>query len=505
MKKVLTAGAALVLALALASPTAALADEVEAPVSAPLTTEQEAVVPEDQAPAPLPAAEVVAPEVSTLTNEPQGQPEFICDEDGEGWQSKVDWDGDGNPTVTAPEGFLIDSYCVKAGTVGVIRDVSPASASVEIDHPEKDSVSHYQVHLIPAPVEEDPDPVFVPCTSTESIHNTTLDGWDFSQSSTDRSASWDLAEDGLAVSTLATGHRKVAGYTGLTFPLSHYGTFDIDWTGTTPPPGGQMLVDLDGDGTPTGYLVIEDAYNGEWWLSANRGGDVDPAALPVSAVGGGGVDWTTPQAWLNAFPDAVVQAIGFSLGSGVTGEGTIHSITVGCTVFTFGLPPLPEDYTDEGAWVLETPATCDEPTETYVRESTSYTYTRNEDGSIKETTETWTDRDSYSLTDEEIAELCPVVPDPTCDEFAYQEDAQAAFDSDSETYASLDGDGDGIVCEVLPSKPVPPAPTPTPTTTASPSALAATGGTSPLPWVGAGILALLLGGVGVTVAATRRR
>jgi hypothetical protein len=37
----------------------------------------------------------------------------------------------------------------------------------------------------------------------------------------------------------------------------------------------------------------------------------------------------------------------------------------------------------------------------------------------------------------------------TCDEFATQEDAQAAFDADPEALASLDGDGNGIACEEL--------------------------------------------------------
>ncbi len=60
--------------------------------------------------------------------------------------------------VTAPEGMLIDRYCVKAGTTKHLIEVSPASASVDIDHPDKDSVSHYQVHIVPKPVTETPTP-----------------------------------------------------------------------------------------------------------------------------------------------------------------------------------------------------------------------------------------------------------------------------------------------------------------------------------------------------------
>lgn len=89
------------------------------------------------------------------------QPSFICTETGEGWQAKVDTTGDpATVTVTAPEGFLIDAYCVKAGAAEdakVIVQVIPPAATVVIDHPTKDSVSHYQIHLIPI-VEESPSP-----------------------------------------------------------------------------------------------------------------------------------------------------------------------------------------------------------------------------------------------------------------------------------------------------------------------------------------------------------
>ena len=74
-----------------------------------------------------------------------------------GWSAKVDTAG--NPATvsyTAPAGFLVDQYCVKAGQPqngggAVIVVVTPPSASVTIDHPTKDSVSHYVVHLVPVP------------------------------------------------------------------------------------------------------------------------------------------------------------------------------------------------------------------------------------------------------------------------------------------------------------------------------------------------------------------
>lgn len=336
MKRTLSVFAGAVIAASLViAPLAASAEE--APVEEPTTVEV-VETPITEEPAEGPAPEEVAPTEEAAPVEPQGQPDFICDEDTDGWLTKVDNDAEGNTVhVTAPEGFLIDKYCVKAGTTKHLIAVDPASASVDIDHPEKDSVSHYQIHVIPAPTEPE-DPKFVPCTATGSRHFTSLDEWNLTET---RSAGHNvLVENGLHVytDTDVTGSpdpRKAAGYLPVDFALKDYGTFDLDWTGTSPAPGGQMLVDLDNDGTPTGYLVIEDAYNGDWWLSANWANDVDPATLPVSAVGGGGADWASPQEWLNAFPDARIMAIGYSLGSGVNGDGIINSITVGCVTYTF--------------------------------------------------------------------------------------------------------------------------------------------------------------------------
>jgi hypothetical protein len=68
---------------------------------------------------------------------------------GLGYQDKVDTIGDpATVTYTAPSGFLVDAYCVKAGTEPIIVSVNPPAATVIIDHPNKDSVSHYQVHLV---------------------------------------------------------------------------------------------------------------------------------------------------------------------------------------------------------------------------------------------------------------------------------------------------------------------------------------------------------------------
>jgi hypothetical protein len=82
-----------------------------------------------------------------------GQPDdLLCTDltEGEdGWTDKVNTVGDpATVDYTAPDGFLIDAYCVKAGTEPIIVDVDPVAESIVIDHPNKDSVSHWQVHLV---------------------------------------------------------------------------------------------------------------------------------------------------------------------------------------------------------------------------------------------------------------------------------------------------------------------------------------------------------------------
>ena len=56
--------------------------------------------------------------------------------------------------------------------------------------------------------------------------------------------------------------------------------------------------------------------------------------------------------------------------------------------------------------------------------------------------------------------VCGCVPAPTCDDFDFQEDAQAAYDarrfSLPDIAAILDEDGDGIACEMLPRRQLPP-------------------------------------------------
>lgn len=70
-----------------------------------------------------------------------------------------------------------------------------------------------------------------------------------------------------------------------------------------------------------------------------------------------------------------------------------------------------------------------------------------------------------------------------CEDYATQEDAQAAFDSNPERYRELDDDGDGIACEHLPAE-------------------SNTDDSSLFPWVAGGVL--IAGAAGGIMLAMRR-
>lgn len=130
--------------------------------------------------------------------------------------------------------------------------------------------------------------------------------------------------------------RKVAEYVATDTLLSDVGSPSLEWTQTsgTTAPGYQLVVDLDGDGSKDGILVGETAYNGNWWLA-----DIPNPAPPLLAGAPGpanGYAHSAPlSAWNSAFPNAKVLAFGFSLGSGVTGDGVLDAINFAGTRYTF--------------------------------------------------------------------------------------------------------------------------------------------------------------------------
>jgi hypothetical protein len=82
---------------------------------------------------------------------------------------KIDVSGEQTSiTVTAPAGYLIDEYCVKAGSVQggtggpVIVAVNPPQKSVTITYPSGKAISHYSVSYVPISTPTTPPPT---CTS----------------------------------------------------------------------------------------------------------------------------------------------------------------------------------------------------------------------------------------------------------------------------------------------------------------------------------------------------
>ncbi len=170
-----------------------------------------------------------------------------------------------------------------------------------------------------------------------NIHTTNLGNWDLSE--TRAQGHNELQADGLHIWTESnTSLDKAAGYYPFAVLLSNITSGNIDYVasfGITP--GLQLVVDFDNNGTPDGILVGEAVYGDNWWLSNSAAAFVKSGAPHTG--GGNGSNWfgTLPE-WAVAFPNAQVIAVGYSLGSGVHGDGVIESMTFGCYVFTFGLP-----------------------------------------------------------------------------------------------------------------------------------------------------------------------
>jgi len=99
-----------------------------------------------------------------------------------GDSGKIDVPGDQlSVTVTAPAGYLISGYCVKAGSVQggtggpVFVVVNPPQKTVTITYPGGKAVSHYSVTYVPVtpPTTPPPSTTTKPPTSTTTTHTTT--------------------------------------------------------------------------------------------------------------------------------------------------------------------------------------------------------------------------------------------------------------------------------------------------------------------------------------------
>jgi hypothetical protein len=152
MKRFTALAMTALLAAAVASP--AVADEV-----APGETVQEATTTE---PTPEPeASEGVEPQAEVAPAPRGPAPDRTCDQvvtpGLDGWSEKLGGTEANTLPYTAPDGFLVAEYCVKAGSANqgegpVFVLVEPNAAFVVIDHPTVNSISHFMVRLVPEPV-----------------------------------------------------------------------------------------------------------------------------------------------------------------------------------------------------------------------------------------------------------------------------------------------------------------------------------------------------------------
>jgi hypothetical protein len=154
----------------------------------------------------------------------------------------------------------------------------------------------------------------------------------------------DFLKEGLHVWTEgATSTDKAAEYWGVT-PQPLPDSVDLTWYGTTAAPGSQLLFTADTDDSTDGYnniLVGEPAYPGDYWYP---GGTTRATAhgitCPETSGGSGSDCHGTLSEWQTAVPSAQVYAVGFSLGSGVKGDGVIHDVQVGDTDYEFTSEPV---------------------------------------------------------------------------------------------------------------------------------------------------------------------
>lgn len=185
----------------------------------------------------------------------------------------------------------------------------------------------------------------------------------------------------------ATSTDKVALYRTVNFPLAGKDTAGVNYAsavGITP--GSQVVIDIGEPGGPLfggdGILVHEPVYGNVAWLSNNSAQALKDAAPNTGGGYGSNFHGTLAQ-WSTAFPEATIVALGFSLGSGVLGDGTVTSVFVGGESRTFTkIVPATKDvyeWVPTGETSIEPPAGTDtvrwvqtEDTEVVVVEGTCY-------------------------------------------------------------------------------------------------------------------------------------
>lgn len=171
----------------------------------------------------------------------------------------------------------------------------------------------------------------------------TLRAADLDLSQTRATGHVEFLKSGLHVWTESnTSTDKAAGYFAVTGPLPDAAA--LDWFGTDPQPGSQLVFDADGtsgNGNDYNILVGEPVYGDSFWLTNSSSADAKAADPSGAENGGNGSEWFgTLAEWKAALPNARILAAGFSLGSGIKGDGVVDSITLDGTRYEFTNEPV---------------------------------------------------------------------------------------------------------------------------------------------------------------------
>jgi hypothetical protein len=166
-------------------------------------------------------------------------------------------------------------------------------------------------------------------------------GFDTNGLSDTRSAGHvDFLKEGLHVYTDDTSsNAKAAEYIDVT-PQGIPGNTSLTWWGTDAQPGSQIVFDADGDAGTTAdaynVLVGEPTYGDDFWYTGGQTRAASHGVTCPETGGGFGSDCHgTLAEWQQALPNAKVYAVGFSLGSGIKGDGVLHDIQFGDTDYQF--------------------------------------------------------------------------------------------------------------------------------------------------------------------------
>ena len=244
-------------------------------------------------------------------------------------------------TVTWLPPVGADHFSLLVGGETVAQGNAANFSLVGLEPEQSLSLQMVSSHTTPAVVAADPakPPVTGVCPAPTGVFTSTLDSLNLTESRSAGHSS--LVMGGLRVFTDdSSSDAKAAGYLATSVKLSDVGVASLDWQGSAIRPGLQLVTDFNDDGVPDGILVGELAYGDDYWASNGSAQFVRDGA-PDHTSGSGSLNHGLLPECSSSFPNAKVLAIGYSLGSGVQGDGIITALTVACTEYTFGFATVP--------------------------------------------------------------------------------------------------------------------------------------------------------------------